>query len=60
MDQALRDNPNVKTCCKQAENRIPHTEVGMGADVVCEKCRVCGRRHFTMTVDPVHMKGLMA
>jgi len=50
----------MQDCCKLAENRRPHTEEGMASDVVCEKCQVCGRRHFTMTVDPLALKGQLS
>lgn len=57
MHPAFLTHPNVQDCCKQDENRLPHVEAGMAADVSCEKCRVCGRRHFSMTVDPLLLKG---
>lgn len=60
MNPALLENPNVQACCKQDENRKPHHEAGMGKDVSCEKCQVCGRRHFTMTVDPLILKGRLS
>lgn len=59
MNQALLENPNVQDCCKQAENRIAHVEPGMAQRVSCEKCQVCGRRHFTMLVDPLDLRGEM-
>lgn len=60
MNHVLLDHPAVHDCCKQAQNRQPHREAGMGSTVSCEKCQVCGRRHFSMTVEPLILKGRMA
>lgn len=38
-----------KDCCKQLENLVPHQE---RPDLMINICKVCGCRHFELTVDP--------
>ena len=36
-------------CCRKKENMEPHQ---LKPDLVVERCRKCGRRHFELTMDP--------
>jgi len=38
-----------KECCKQLENLLPHQE---RPDLIINVCKVCGCRHFELTIDP--------
>ncbi len=48
-------------CCKVAENLVPDSaaETSSAYITVCV-CKVCGRRHYGMTVKPVEIKLRMA
>jgi len=39
----------VNDCCKLAENLIPQTTVK--PDLTVRVCRICGNRHFELSVD---------
>lgn len=45
-------NGTVKDCCKQ-ESNLEFTR--LNKDEVCNKCKVCGCRHFELTVDPIEL-----
>jgi len=36
-------------CCRVKENCEPHQ---LKADLVVERCKMCGRRHFEFSMDP--------
>jgi len=40
----------VEACCEKPENRSEPEQVK--DDLIISRCRVCGRRHFELTVDP--------
>ena len=42
----------MEPCCANQENRLT---VEQNGSVVVQKCKVCGRRHFELTVDPVQV-----
>jgi len=39
----------INDCCKQPENLIPQPTVK--PDLTVRKCRICGRRHFELSVE---------
>jgi len=45
----LQKGDHRKECCKQPENLVPHQE---RPDLLINKCKVCGCRHFELTADP--------
>ncbi len=40
----------MKDCCKQSENL--EMQLSDKPDLVIQKCKVCGCRHFELQVDP--------
>ncbi len=38
-----------RDCCRQTENLVPYQE---RPDLLVNKCKVCGARHFELTIDP--------
>jgi len=40
---------NVKDCCKQPENLVPHQD---RPELLVNVCKVCGCRHFELTLEP--------
>jgi len=45
----LEEGDKRKECCKQPENLVPKQE---RPDLFINVCKVCGCRHFELTVDP--------
>ena len=43
----------MQPCCEKPENLGEPKEVK--EDLVVRVCAVCGRRHFELTVDPLHL-----
>lgn len=41
-----------KACCQQEENLLPYEEPTAPPDAEVKKCKVCGCRHFVVTMDP--------
>lgn len=39
----------MNECCKNPENLVSHQE---RPDLLIKKCRVCGCRHYELSVDP--------
>jgi hypothetical protein len=53
LDADFLANPHVKDCCKVEENlELQH----VSHDLLVKCCRVCGCRHFALTVDPLELK----
>lgn len=48
MEQLVKSNGLVRPCC-MPENLEPYR---LRPDLVVRRCRICGARHFEMTVDP--------
>lgn len=42
----------MEPCCANPENRKTIEDRG---DLIVQKCTVCGRRHFELTIDPVEV-----
>lgn len=42
----------LEPCCAVEENLSEPERVDGREDLVVKRCRVCGRRHFELTVDP--------
>ena len=43
----------MEPCCENMENRSePETPNPATPDLVLTRCKVCGRRHFELSVDP--------
>ena len=40
----------MEPCCEKPDNR---ETVEQRDDLTVQKCKVCGRRHFELTIDPV-------
>lgn len=47
----------IKACCQQDENLVVGTAVG--GSTILRTCRVCGCRHFEVSLEPikVHTEG---
>lgn len=43
-----------KECCQQEENLSPPEPTG-GPRETMRRCKVCQCRHFTATIDPMHL-----
>jgi len=48
---AIGRKPQPRRCCKRPENLSDPTR--MRPDLLVRLCRVCGSRHFELTVDPI-------
>jgi hypothetical protein len=42
----------MSPCCEQPENRETLERRG---DLIVQKCKVCGRKHYELTLDPVEV-----
>jgi hypothetical protein len=42
----------MEPCCQDLENRTEPEPVDERPDLTITRCKVCGRRHFELTVDP--------
>lgn len=49
----MAEKPNA--CCNDPENLLPHREPNR-PEGEAVKCRVCGCRHFELSVDPGEIK----
>jgi len=47
----MEENVGVKDCCKQDDNLEVQTSDGR-TELVVRKCRVCGCKHFELTLNP--------
>jgi len=46
----------MEPCCENLENRSePETPNPAQPDLTLTRCKVCGRRHFELAVDPAHL-----
>ncbi len=42
----------MEPCCEDPENRTEPEPVDDRKDLTLTRCKVCGRRHFELAVDP--------
>jgi hypothetical protein len=42
----------MESCCENLENRTESEPVEGKPDLTVQRCVVCNRRHFELTVDP--------
>jgi hypothetical protein len=42
----------MEPCCENLENRTEPELVEGRSDLTITRCKVCGRRHFELTIDP--------
>ena len=45
----------MEPCCENPDNRTEPEKVDEREDLTITRCKVCGRRHFELSVDPAHL-----
>lgn len=55
MTETVIQNGSLAACCESQENRVEveRTELDGGNIRIIERCAVCNRRHYTLSVAPI-------